>query len=253
MGEDGAPLRDSSLLPGSATDTHTGDVNTERLHCEGLPATPTIFNDLGDRSPFQWKISGVPSDIFDDGSDHDDIDCSNGTDEYNGVSACPAAPPNDGTDPAPSKVRRTALHSKTTPGDAFARGHLDALPVHLACSASAAAATDGESEDEELDLEHELEMILDGDGTPATIDNTNPENVPTNVHGGYLLQIDNIIWCSRCGAAASLGNTSKYLRKPCEGRPKNASMGQRRKRLMRHQHPTTCAKLQGTHKRVRFA
>jgi len=59
-------------------------------------------------------------------------------------------------------------------------------------------------------------------------------------HGGYMLQTDNVVWCSRCGASATIGKISIYLRKPCEGRPPTDNMIVRRKRLMKGKHPTTC-------------
>ena len=59
-------------------------------------------------------------------------------------------------------------------------------------------------------------------------------------HGGYMLQTDNVVWCSRCGASATIGKISIYLRKPCEGRPPTDNMIVRRKRLMKGKRPTTC-------------
>ena len=69
-------------------------------------------------------------------------------------------------------------------------------------------------------------------------------------HGGLLLQTSNIVWCVRCGGSAQLGSTSKHLRKRCDGKPPTASMRQRRNRLVRGVHPTTCAPLHAVAKRV---
>ena len=69
-------------------------------------------------------------------------------------------------------------------------------------------------------------------------------------HGGLLLQTSNIVWCVRCGGSAQLGATSKHLRKRCNGKPENASMRQRRNRLVRGCHPTTCAPLHAAARRV---
>ena len=232
MGEDGAALRDSSPLPGSALDTQG-------------------FYDVNCNTEDEWRTCGVPDDIFDSGADfggdslqnlsNDSPDLAADANDYTGVSACPAAPP--------ACTGRTALKSKTSPGEAYDRGHTDAWPTQLP---SAAAADEDHGNGEEFNLELELEKILDEERTQDNPKIDPPVNVPANIHGGYLLQIDDIIWCMHCGAAASLGNTSIYLRKPCDGKPANDSMRQRRKRLIRHQHPTTCAKLLGTHKRVRI-
>ena len=71
-------------------------------------------------------------------------------------------------------------------------------------------------------------------------------------HGGMTVQTDDNIWCTRCGASATYGSSSIYLRKLCKGKPPNDSMRQRRRRLLRHKHPTTSKDLQGRPKRIRI-
>ena len=73
-----------------------------------------------------------------------------------------------------------------------------------------------------------------------------------DVHGGLFLQTDSILWCAKCGASAKLGWSSAYLRIACPGKPVNDSMKQRRKRLIRGKHPTTCKPLLSAPKRVRI-
>ena len=265
MGEDGAAPRDSSQRPGSDVDTH-GDDNKSTSGDEGCSDTM----DFEHSPPYcpEWHEVSVPDDIFGNGKAEDNPR------NYDGMSACPARDSNDDTvpdvsddvtctpmdtsnsgdgytsacadRPPPLKVRRTALLTKTTPGEAYNRGHLDASPATVQSTDTATANSDDE---DELNLELELEKILDAEGTP---DFPDLPNAPVDTHGGYLLQINDIVWCFHCGASASLGNTSLYLRKPCKGKPPNLSMSRRRRRLIKRQHPTTCEHLNGTHKRVRI-
>ena len=240
MGEDGAALRNSSLTPGRAEGTHL-----DHSGCNDGGHASTI--------PESWTATGfVEADltnvIFGDDTLQDgspDLNLAQALEEildindYTGVSACPAAPTTENPTPTPI-TRRAALRTKTTPQDAFAMGHLDAHPVY-----------DDDSSDMETNLEQDLEDILDEEANEE-LDVEAPLNNPGNVHGGLLLQIDDIVWCSICGASASSGNTSLYLRKACEGKPANNSMVRRKGRLVRRKHPTTCARLHGSHKRVRF-
>ena len=153
-----------------------------------------------------------------------------------GVSACPVAV-------AEIAVRRTAIIGKTTPSIAFSLGHLDAYPQPAADNAQ--NDTQDSCSDCEMDLEYELGRTLE-DGTASAADSG------VDIHGGIMYQIGDIVWCFLCGASSSLGNTSIYLRKKCTGKPANISMHRRRGRLRKRQHPTTCEKLGGDHKRVRF-
>ena len=163
--------------------------------------------------------------------------------EYHGVSACPAGPTN-------RTVPRRALRVKTSQADAFAAGHLDAI-LRITPEAHSGEEHSGD----EFNLELELEAILDeefANGTPDGMQ-LDPTELPGRAHGGLMLQIGDIAWCSICGASASDGNTSIYLRRPCDGKPANESMEWRKGRLVRRVHPTTCAKLTGSHKRLRFS
>ena len=69
-------------------------------------------------------------------------------------------------------------------------------------------------------------------------------------HGGYLLRTGKILWCVKCGASATIGKVSRYLRKPCNGKVLNKSMKQRRSRLVRGLNPNNCAPLVGKATRV---
>ena len=139
--------------------------------------------------------------------------------------------------PAPatdaSRVVRRRVVGKTSAADA----------IHLGFEAPAAP-----SDDDADSMDDEAAMMEDG--LPAET-----REVPMavmDIHGGFFLQTDDILWCSRCGASAKLGWFSAYLRKACEGKPANASMRQRRKRLIRGVHPTTCKPLVSPPKRVRI-
>ena len=77
----------------------------------------------------------------------------------------------------------------------------------------------------------------------------NPETVET-VHGGYMLRTAQFIWCLRCGASAQEGNVSKYLRVECKGKPPNASMRQRRSRLIRGANPNNAQPLNARATRI---
>ena len=112
-------------------------------------------------------------------------------------------------------------------------------------------------------VSHSLEQDPDGDDADSDSDRsmrddeapTETTDVPTTVldnHGGLFLQTDNILWCAKCGASAKIGWFSIYLRKACPGKPANDSMKQRRKRLIRGVHPTTCVPLASAAKRVRI-
>ena len=148
--------------------------------------------------------------------------------------------------PADTTTPRRALNCKTCPRDAFEAGHLDAFPTII--DDEAAQAGDGDN----FNLEHELELIMEDEEVGNININAHPPDEVANTHGGLMLQIGELIWCQRCGASATLGNTSIYLRRPCDGKPANLSMERRKGRLIRKKHPTTCASLNGSHKRVRF-
>ena len=222
--------------------TPNSDVNLQ-LGCDSSmgSAPPDLIPDANTHSPVDtqgsWHDASIPDDIFSTmGEDDEEM--------FVGVSACPA-----GSTP---RIKRCALLSKTTPKDAFDLGYVDAFEnqgqVGAHNHSHAAAAASDDSEGEEFNLERELENVMDGDGTPENL-NFLPASNP---HGGYLLQINDIIWCFHCGASASIGNTSLYLRRRCEGKPVNESMRRRRGRLIKRQHPTTAVHLPGSHKRVRI-
>ena len=69
-------------------------------------------------------------------------------------------------------------------------------------------------------------------------------------HGGILLMTGSFIWCVRCGGAATVGKVSRYLRESCGGKPANASMRQRRSRLIRGCNPNNSAPLNARATRV---
>ena len=76
------------------------------------------------------------------------------------------------------------------------------------------------------------------------------QSSPATAHGGYMLRTGPFIWCVRCGAAAQEGNVSKYLRETCKGKPPNASMVQRRSRLVRGCNPNNSKPLYARAARV---
>ena len=123
----------------------------------------------------------------------------------------------DGSDPVPSPIaggpRAERLNAKTSPALASAMGHGDAF-----------------------------QSVPE----PSAVVN---ENVPF-IHGGYMLMTGSILWCVKCGASANVGKVSKYLRKACNGKPPNASMRQRRSRLVRGLNPNNCAPLHSRATRV---
>ena len=160
-------------------------------------------------------VSACPAEVS-------DVEMGASDDEFAGVSACPAE----------VRVPRKALLQKTNPRDAFDAGHIDAYVYDA---------------HDEFNLELELEAIMDNEELCRRLAIEN-----ANVHGGFMLQIGDLHWCSRCGASATLGHTSRYLRELCKGKPPNKSMRQRRNRLIRKKHPTTCAPLHGDHKRIRY-
>ena len=300
-GEDGAELRHSSQMPSSADDTRDDDnmddhndaetiADQPMDECETQPQprndgsmelvppdpisaadVPDDTNGTADTQGAPWKQRKLNDDWVDaslpDNLFSDQPEGNSDIEQYEGVSACPAGPPN-------CKIRRTALHSKTSPGEALARGHLDAMTMTDAAPAAAQSdsgdfdlerelenimeldndepRTTSDSEDD-FDLERELEISMEDERTPENHNITNPPAEIQNTHGGYLLQTNDIIWCFHCGGSATLGQTSRYLRKACTGKPANLSMTRRRKRLINHQHPTTSGKLSGTHKRVRIS
>ena len=226
-----------SRLFGSTSFTQVQEMEPTGKYARRFDATSTeaaadldtgMYDNNDTESWGSFQSAELPEDLFSELDNEDD--------SYEGVSACPAELP---TPLAP----RTALRSKTAPSVAFAAGHLDAHNwINLEKELEDIMDLDNQ---DEINLERELEEILNADVTL-----TPP--VPDDIHGGLMLMIDGIHWCCICGAAAKEGSTSLYLRKTCEGRPPNASMRQRRSRLIRRKHPTTCAPLHGTHKRARY-
>ena len=79
---------------------------------------------------------------------------------------------------------------------------------------------------------------------------TEEASTTPTVHGGYILRTAQFIWCVRCGASAQEGNVSKYLRAECNGKPPNASMRQRRSRLIRGVNPNNSKPLNARATRV---
>ena len=134
-------------------------------------------------------------------------------------------------------VTARRLIAKTSPSAARLQGHLDAEDWPAAEDGYESEASGSQH------IEDWLEEVM-GDTIPpaAPIGNAG--------HGGLLLQTGDIIWCVRCGASAKIGFTSKYLRDVCGTKPKNASMRQRRNRLVRCCHPTTSKPLNATARRV---
>ena len=130
----------------------------------------------------------------------------------------------------------------------------------LTCKTSSIVATSmgyGPPEAVDAAMEHSMHSSdSDSDVSMAEEDlPTEATEVPAaamDVHGGLFLQTDDILWCARCGASAKLGWSSAYLRIACPGKPVNDSMKQRRKRLIRGKHPTTCKPLVSAPKRVRI-
>ena len=137
-------------------------------------------------------------------------------------------------------TKRRRLIGKTSPVHAAALGY-DLLDL---ASYSMELAPDAD------DASSDSDRSLRDDEIP-----TETSDVPSKVldnHGGLFLRTDNILWCAKCGASAKIGWFSIYLRKPCPGKPVNDSMKQRRKRLIRGVHPTTCKLLVSHAKRVRI-
>ena len=144
------------------------------------------------------------------------------------------------TAPAQKRMR---LVAKTNQDEAACLGY-EPLPI---CDFQPQGSDDGEfsscNEDEFLDA-------MDADLGGSTPTRTYPSSL--DIHGGLFLQTDNVLWCMKCGASAKLGATSIYLRELCPGLPRNDSMRQRRKRLIRGVHPTTCKPFVSAPKRVRI-
>ena len=168
-------------------------------------------------------------------SDFEPADYSGIIFDGEGQAASSTPPP---MSPTPPPVTRRRLTCKTSPGDAAGLGYGPPEPTV-----------------------HQDDRLLE-DSSSDSDESMKDEDIPTestdvplavvDVHGGLFLQTDNILWCAKCGASAKLGWSSAYLRKACPGKPINESMKQRRKRLIRGKHPTTCKPLASSAKRVRI-
>ena len=132
-------------------------------------------------------------------------------------------------------TKKLRLMGKTSPADAALLGYENDPTTMVE------AAMDEDTSSDESMMDDDL---------PAETTNL-PQSV-LDVHGGLFLRTDDILWCAKCGASAKIGWFSAYLRKACPGKPINSSMKQRRKRLIRGKHPTTCKPLESAPKRVRI-
>ena len=142
----------------------------------------------------------------------------------------------DGTpDPTPTPIK-FRLTGKTSPTDAALLGY---EPSH------------SNMVDAQLNEDSSSDESMMEDDVPTEVTDLRPPKA-IDIHGGLFLQTDDILWCAKCGASAKLGWTSAYLRIACPGKPVNDSMKQRRKRLIRGKHPTTCKPLASAPKRVRI-
>ena len=152
-----------------------------------------------------------------------------------------------GLDPPGKRFRLTG---KTSREDAATMGFDDMDYAEMNFDWSNTAT---EAADDDIDLEQALEEVMDDELAQEEPQPPPPQQPdPLAGHGGLLLQTANIVWCVRCGASAQLGATSKYLRAKCKDKPENESMEARKGRLVRGVHPTTCAKLNSSAKRVRI-
>ena len=117
-------------------------------------------------------------------------------------------------EPQPKRQRVERLTCKTSPALAYEMGHDDAYDGCI-----------------------EPNAATDDDNYSYT-------------HGGILLMTGSFIWCVRCGGAATVGKVSRYLRESCGGKPANASMRQRRSRLIRGCNPNNSVPLNARATRV---
>ena len=164
--------------------------------------------------------------------------------------------------------KRYRLNSKTTRDVAASMGfdeneydqmdfdwepNTDDRPESIIVDPSSNLGTEILEEDQGSEtLEDMLTEVLnmDADMNNAEEQQGEEPDVGLRGHGGLLLQTAYIVWCVKCGGSAQLGATSKHLREVCKGKPQTASMRQRRNRLVRGKHPTTCAPLNAVAKRV---
>ena len=148
-------------------------------------------------------------------------------------------------------VKRYRICTKTNRNDATALGYDDIQMVSTEFVAEELEELNDEPDSSSVELNDDtLEDMLTEILNDAGVQQDGVPTIGLRGHGGLLLQTANIVWCVKCGGSAQLGATSKHLRKLCSGKPETASMRQRRNRLTRGKHPTTCVPLNAVAKRV---